>query len=198
MKKVLLFICFFGLVGYSWCQNLDRVPLKDIRDVFTQQQFRSAGLHKLSETELQELSGNLYGWKAVKVEKPAVSSPTHVGRTEPESKGSEKVKGDRADPVPTVRQEQAFGREAIEEKEKASVEKQAPKSIVSTIEGPFEGWNGNTVFRLKNGQVWRQIDKSVFYERTQDPKVEIKKGLLGVYYLSIEGYGSRCKVKRVH
>lgn len=44
--------------------------------------------------------------------------------------------------------------------------RQAPDpelQVQSRVAGPFLGWSGNTVFRLANGQVWRQVGADQYY-----------------------------------
>jgi hypothetical protein len=70
--------------------------------------------------------------------------------------------------------------------------------VVSRLMGSFRGWSGNTTFQLENGQVWRQTDGSVFGGvNLESPQVTIDKGLFGAWYLHVEGYNSRAKVKRI-
>jgi len=196
MKKLLSTLFLLAVVGVSWSQQADRKPKKDVRDVISQEQFTKAGLDKLTSNELQELSGALYGWQALALPKPDPVTASGSDSEAPSVTDSSVVKDPK--PVVTARQEQEFGREVIEEKKEERKKKAEPKEIVTSIQGEFKGWSGNTVFRLENGQVWRQSDKSKFHVRVKDPKVEIEKGFLGTYFLSIEGYGARCKVKRVH
>ena len=72
-----------------------------------------------------------------------------------------------------------------------------PSAIRSRIPGDFSGWDGRTHFALENGQVWRQTEPGVFSVRLTNPIVVIEKGLMGAFYLRVEGYGSRIRVKRV-
>lgn len=60
-----------------------------------------------------------------------------------------------------------------------------PERIVSHIDGPFSGWDGKTVFRLKNGQVWRQRIRGKLSYRAANPKVEINRNFLGFYMLRL-------------
>jgi hypothetical protein len=43
--------------------------------------------------------------------------------------------------------------------------------VQSRIDGKFEGWTGNTVFVLTNGQVWRQARYAYKYKYAYNPKV---------------------------
>lgn len=74
---------------------------------------------------------------------------------------------------------------------------QVPKEVHSRIEGGFPGWTGRTLFHLANGQVWQQAEPGIFAVNLESPNVIIRKGLFGVFYLQVEGYGTQVKVKRV-
>ena len=69
--------------------------------------------------------------------------------------------------------------------------------ITSRIIGQFDGWSGDTVFRLENGQVWRQSGNGFLKVSMNNPRVTIEKAVFGGFRLSVEGYNSRVKVKRV-
>lgn len=75
--------------------------------------------------------------------------------------------------------------------------KRQPSRILSRIDGEFNGWSDNTVFRLKNGQVWRQRYKSTLRYRAVEPEVEIKKNILGFYILRIVGTSFEVGVTRI-
>ncbi len=70
--------------------------------------------------------------------------------------------------------------------------------IVSRIPGVFKGWSGRTRFVLENGQVWEGLaDSGSLSVDLVDPVVRIKKGLIGTWYLSVDGYNTTAKVRRV-
>jgi hypothetical protein len=167
-------ICaILGLLVAASCFSATE-PLKDIRNVLTRTEFISAGLEKLTEAELVQLSGSLYGWKEIEAA--------------PESSESE-------EPARVTMQEEAqFGAEKLEKPDEVE---NSPKEIESRILGDFRGWKGRTVFRLENGQVWRQTDKKSYYLVRKDPEVVIRKGALGSYFLSVKGERRRCKVERI-
>ncbi len=71
-------------------------------------------------------------------------------------------------------------------------------TIVSRIAGPFNGWDGDTVFTLENGMVWKQSESHRFYiSEIQNPVVTIDKGLFGSWRLKVEGYNKEIQVKRI-
>ena len=73
--------------------------------------------------------------------------------------------------------------ERVEEATRASAE--PPTEIRSRIDGDFAGWDGDTVFRLKNGQVWEQRTGGRWRHRARDPEVVITRNLLGFYRMKL-------------
>jgi len=71
------------------------------------------------------------------------------------------------------------------------------RQLESRIPGKFRGWGPNTSIELENGQVWRIADGSSAYYDLQDPKVIVHRGILGAFYLEIEGIGFQMRVTRV-
>lgn len=57
--------------------------------------------------------------------------------------------------------------------------------IRSRISGEFRGWSGETVFRLENGQVWKQRLPGRWLHRANSPEVEIKKNVMGYWMLRV-------------
>jgi len=70
------------------------------------------------------------------------------------------------------------------------------KRIDSRIRGRFQGWGPNSRIELENGQAWRIADGSEALYDLQDPKVVVHRGLLGAYFLEIEGVPFQVRVVR--
>lgn len=71
------------------------------------------------------------------------------------------------------------------------------ESIESHIPGHFEGWEPRTRIRLANGQIWQISDDSRRILEFRDPKVSVRRGALGAFYLEIEGTNISPRVKRL-
>jgi hypothetical protein len=71
-------------------------------------------------------------------------------------------------------------------------------TVESSINGRFEGWGPNSRITLANGQVWRVMDDSSATLYLDNPKVLVRRGLLGAFYLEINGTNRSPKVKRVN
>ena len=50
---------------------------------------------------------------------------------------------------------------------------------------PFNGWSGDTVFKLDNGQVWRQRLDGRYPYNGSDTRVVIKKNFFGFYKMTL-------------
>ena len=72
-------------------------------------------------------------------------------------------------------------------------------AIVSSIRGEFKGWKGaGQRFTLDNGQVWEITDStSRLVVDLVNPVVFVEPGMLGAWFLKVEGYNSRARVKRI-
>src|SRR6266852_5773567 len=46
-------------------------------------------------------------------------------------------------------------------------------AIESTIAGDFNGWEGETIFKLDNGQIWQQAEYAYTYSYSYRPEVTI-------------------------
>lgn len=100
-----------------------------------------------------------------------------------------------AAPTPQQR-EQAFGMATV--KAPKSVTPEQDNSISSTIAGRFDGWSGNELIKLSNGQVWRIVDgSSAVLSPMTDAKVKVERNVIGTYFLKIEGTNNSPKVRRV-
>ncbi len=70
--------------------------------------------------------------------------------------------------------------------------------ITSRLVGTFNGWDGETVFELENGMVWRQAETNLYTVRSvNNPEVVIRRGLFDRWRLQIKGYNKRLTVERV-
>lgn len=58
--------------------------------------------------------------------------------------------------------------------------------IESNIEGIFEGWDGHSVYKLTNGQVWKQKYYKYEYKYAYRPEVIIAE-INGSYIMQVEG-----------
>lgn len=72
----------------------------------------------------------------------------------------------------------------------------SPDVIESRIEGEFEGWDGDTIFKLENGQIWQQSSYAYTYHYAYRPEVLIYK-TNGRYKMKVEGIDETIYVERI-
>jgi hypothetical protein len=46
-------------------------------------------------------------------------------------------------------------------------------AIESAVNGEFKGWDGETIFKLSNGQIWQQAEYDYMYSYSYSPEVTI-------------------------
>ena len=68
--------------------------------------------------------------------------------------------------------------------------------IESKVEGQFEGFDGDTIIKLDNGQIWQQIDYQYAYSYKYRPEVFIwSQG--GIWKMRVEGVDKKVSVTRL-
>jgi len=72
-----------------------------------------------------------------------------------------------------------------------------PTAITARHLGEFRGWSGDTVFRLDNGQTWRQAEPGRMHWVKEAPVITITATSLGTFWLGVEGINARVRVRRV-
>jgi hypothetical protein len=80
-----------------------------------------------------------------------------------------------------------------EEVKKAAQEQE----ILASIQPPFKGWSGDTIFTLDNGQVWQQRRGGNYHHVGTSTRVRISKNLMGFYRLELLENGKSVQVKRL-
>ncbi|CCP17973.1 hypothetical protein SMRA8_3620 [Stenotrophomonas maltophilia RA8] len=147
-----------------------RVVEGDLQQQMSPAEFKSAGLDKLSAQELAALNRWLQG----------------------------KVEAATTQAVAAVREEaREQGRQEVIVKNRGFFDFGSSEPITGALQGEFRGFGKGRVYVLDNGQEWEQTDTtSVVGVRKQSPKVSIKPGVMGVWYMKVEGVNSQPKVRR--
>lgn len=139
----------------------------NVEEQMSPEEFNAAGLGKLTPQELAALNAWL----------------------------QRKVGQETARAVETAREE---GREEVVRKNRGFFDFGTTEAIESTIVGEFRGFAKGRKYTLANGQVWEQIEPaSLAGVRRTDAKVSIKPGMLGSWFMKIDGYNTAAKVRRV-
>ena len=71
--------------------------------------------------------------------------------------------------------------------------------VRARIKGEFDGWQGDTLFELDNGQVWRQrLGGRYVYRGESNPEVTIERNWAGFYRMTLVTTGRSVGVKPSH
>ena len=153
----------------------------------TPEEFKAAGLHKLSPEELAALQDWMQRQQGV-VAAPAASAPAAAGAVALSAADVERIREE-------AREE---GRKEVKETNRGFFDFGSDEPIKSTLVGEFRGFAKGNTYTLANGQVWEQVEPARLEGvRKTDPAVTIKPGLLNVWFLRIDGYNTAAKVRRV-
>jgi hypothetical protein len=138
-------------------------PARGVEETMRPEEFKAAGLDKLSEDELQHLDAWLKGYRQSTQKKAAEQAQAKADVEI--KKATEKV---------------------TEEAKKSAMTKL--DSLVSRVDGNIEGLKGHTQIRLEDGTVWKQANVDDRYRAaiTDHPAAAVIHGTFG-YKMRIEG-----------
>lgn len=149
-----------------------------LEEQMTRQDFKAAGLDKLTPQELESLNGWIRRRSLATLDAPVPLAAAGASTA--------------AENPPAAADSQVADRRGF----KGDDEERTP--ISSRIVGRFSGWDGQTVFKLENGMIWAQADKDKFYiKEVENPTVVIDPGMFGSWRLSVEGHDKECRVERI-
>lgn len=142
-----------------------------LQQAMSAEEFKAAGLDKLSAEELARLNA----WLDRRVEQQASAAVAAA-----------------------VEQAREEGRKEVVEKNRGFFHFGSEEPIEASIVGEFDGFGSRKRYTLDNGQVWQQTDNTTLAGvRRSNPKVRIKPGMMGVWYMRIDGYNTQAKVQRI-
>ena len=169
MKKILVFTLAFA-VSFS-AQAVD--GFSTLEERMTVKEFKETGLGKLTDEELATLNDWIRRRSVATLETvttPSAAATASTGQPEDMRGFENRRKDDGSD-----------------------------EDVESTIVGTFEGWKAiGTQFELSNGMIWQQIEADTFHvSPTENAEVVIERSIMGGWRLSMVGYGSSVRVKRI-
>jgi hypothetical protein len=135
-------------------------PARSVQELMTPDEFKAAGLDKLSEDELQHLDAWLQGYRQTAEKRVSEQA---------EKKATEEIK-------------------KATEQAKARAPKLMVDRVVSRVDGTLGGLTGRTVIKLEDGTVWKQanIDDRYQPQVTDHPMVSVSHSAFG-YKMRVEG-----------
>jgi hypothetical protein len=161
--------------------------------------FAAAGLGKLSAEERSKLDAlvEAYGSGALAAAQREAAVAVEA-RAAAEAKAVQAESDAKAAKTAAAKEKESggfFSRAKVLLKPGTEVEYETVETRLMT---PFRGWDVGTVFTLENGQSWRVESGS--YATPPEPgprKVRIMPGVMGSFFLEIEGVRQKPKVKFV-
>ncbi len=211
MRKWMLCV---GLAGGGMTVALAAEPFS--RQV-TPEQFRAAGLEKLSPKELARLDALVQDYRAAPVgrETPAPQSVAKAAAPPADTEAAAarvaaaEARARQAEQDAAVAKEAARAAKAEQKKAEEGFLTKAKRVLLTPgteitfekveaqLAPPFRGYEPGTVLTLSNGQRWAVTDGQFWGPRSEENrprKVIIEPGVFGAFFLRIEGAG-RPKVK---
>lgn len=196
----------------------DRGVPAALQPYMTAEEFRAAGLHKLNPAELAQFQAWFVRAMRSQGDDPLARVPEarpiqatdprgdnlaaerrrlaeerqrlEAERRELEQERARVAGGGEAAPRPAIAQDgmQGFG-----------LSGDGQRRMDTRIDGMFEGWDGNTRFRLENGQVWETVSAARWRppQPVENPGVTIRSGMLGRYTMQVDRFNRRVDVRRV-
>lgn len=179
MSRLFLSIALLATPMFAFAQDAaSDARFADLRASMTAEEFKAAGLDKLSDAELSALSA----WLNRKV-------GTETARA---------VEQVRQETQTAVAQAQSDTRKQVERETRGFFAFGSDEPIVSTLAGEFKGFAKGNRYTLANGQVWEQIEPAnLAGVRKDNPGVTIKPGMFNNWFLRIDGYNTAAKVRRI-
>ena len=162
-------------------QQAQEDAARGIEDRMTATEFREAGLDQLSPEQLASLNAWLERELTQETRRAAEKAVQWIGERTPVP-----APQPQQQPEPMPQDDGLFNFGSDDE-------------VTARIAGRFTGFAEGRRYTLDNGQVWEQIDSTDLPGVELDsPVVEISPSVFGnSWYIQVEGYNTRAKVRRV-
>lgn len=185
----------------------------------TPEEFRAAGLDKLSPEQLARLDG-LFGKYGAGGPLVATTPPPAVAARQAEIEAAAtkqaavrvaeaEARTRKAEQEAATARADATAAKAEQKKSEDNFLTKAKKVLITpgtkvevaaietTIDGAFTGWNERTVWRMADGTLWRVSNQPepIEAERVLNPKVRIYAAALSGYWLEFVDLGYRLRVQ---
>lgn len=168
-----------ALAGWAWAAG-------DFTRTMTPEEKTAAGLDKLSEAELAQLKAVVERYKSgevteAKKEAEARAAAAEAKVAETPASGGKKQPG-------------WLG--ALLTLKKAEEKPDEAEEIETRLAGKLVNFEGRRRFELENGQVWQMIEAGSYAgPALVNPRVTVRPGLMGAFWLKIPEAALRAKVK---
>ncbi len=168
--------------------------------------FTASGLDKLTDAERAHLSEWLERYREGAIKGPPVPGKERKAAAaavvaseateETEQAAPQVAAGETTETTPETTDEYPGGYRTQKEKKKKK-DKKVKYQLIAKVVPTFIGWNGKTVFRLDNGQVWQQRMAGRMRYDGSDSTVIITQNFMGKFIMEHEASGRSIGVKRI-
>lgn len=210
MKKMLWLGIGVAMATWAWA-------VEPLARRVTAEEFRAAGLDKLSPAELAQLdalfqkygadqaTAVMSGAKAVApaVRQTEIEAAARVAAAEARARKAEAEAAVAREAAQTAKAEQKKAEEGFLAKAKKVLVSPGTKvEVMATeteIDGWFDGWDANTTWRMADGSFWRVENKPAAYQakRVKNPKVKIYPAAVTGYWLEFVDLDYKLRVRQV-
>ena len=159
--------------------------------------FSAAGLGKLTPEEIAQLDRLVGDYKSGALERArrdAAAAETRAAQAEAKAVAAAAAAKEKAD--------DRAGGGSLLSKAKVLLTPGTEieyTTVESRLVGEFRGWQGRTIFNLENGQRWQSTGTDTYVQPRPllNPAVKITPGMLGTFWLTVDGVKARVKVALV-
>jgi len=159
-----------------------------LEEIMSPDQYRAAGLHKLTESE----RSSLYQWLREYTGNAPIPAAMPPGKN---ASGTVSAAPDQLESPGAVQSADDMEEFGFPEPPPDPLESR--EELHARVLQPFKGWDGKTVFKLDNGQVWQQRRSGRFTYLGDDTRVVIKKNSWGFYDMRLIDADRSVGVKRL-
>lgn len=103
----------------------------------------------------------------------------------------------KINPAVTIIESGGYGTMTIDSSGKSVQVQEVTNFMKSCIDGMFEGWSGDTIFELCNGQTWQQTSYNYKYSYKYGPLVLIYESVFGGIRMKVDGISETISVVRL-
>ncbi|MCM2274900.1 MAG: hypothetical protein NDI75_08935 [Candidatus Didemnitutus sp.] len=201
MKLGVLSLLFVAVTAFV------RAEEADFSHAISAQEFKAAGLDRLSLEERRELDRLVQSFKH-----------GEIAAAQKQAAGAREAQRSAEAAAAAAKQAARVAKEEAEAAKIKAAEKTLDQGffakakvlvvpgtnieyaeIRSTINGPFEGWMGKTIFQLANGQRWQVVNHGdrYFTPPEENVEVQIRPAALGGFWMEVPHLRVRVRVKLI-
>jgi len=196
MKRLLVLFCVLTVAAWA--------DVPSFWSQLTPEERKAAGIDQLTPEQQAALDqlAQRFTKEGARKEVEVVKAQAKVETAEAVKKAREDAIAEKAAAIKQAKEEAKAEAKAAAHKSKlanAGLAARDDDEVIKTrILGKFTGWEGHTIFRLENGQVWQQSSPDLkYFPNLVDPEVELIPSSWAGWKLKIVSEGLWCKVKRV-